>query len=101
MKEIKFLYIEKVLSGNMENIKEKFKIPEIETLKQEQIMVLKKINREGIRHLKYYHSTMDAFRFPELRVKTQDTVYYEEVLPIIAKILMEHESIKQQKQVYE
>jgi hypothetical protein len=85
----------------MENIKEKFKIPEIETLKQEQIMVLKKINREGIRHLKYYHSTMDAFRFPELRVKTQDTVYYEEVLPIIAKILMEHESIKQQKQVYE
>ncbi len=77
----------------MENIQEKFTV-DIEKLRTEQISVLKATYREGERHLKYFASTMSAFAFPEKRVKTFDTKYYEEVMPVIARILKEHEQLK-------
>jgi hypothetical protein len=72
----------------MENIKDKFKV-DIEKLKTQNISVLKAVLREGERHLRYYYSTMSVFKHPESRVKTQDTVYYEEVVPIIVEILQQ------------
>lgn len=80
----------------MENIQEKFKV-NIEELQTQQLSVLKAIYREGDKHLKYFYGTMSAFKFPERRVKCFDTKYYEEVMPEIARILKQHEQLKQQK----
>lgn len=73
----------------MEDIKEKFKV-DVEKLRTLQVSVLKAIKTEGEKHLKYYHSTMSTFSHPALRIKTHDTRYYEEVIPIIVRILEEH-----------
>lgn len=75
----------KNLGNGLQSMEEKFKV-DIEKLRVEQISVLKAIYREGIKHISYYHKSMAAFRNPELRVKTFDTKYYEEVLPIIIDI---------------
>ena len=77
----------------MENIQEKFAV-DIDKLRTEQISVLKAIYREGQKHLKYFSATMSAFTYPEKRIKTFDTKYYEEVLPEIARILKQHEQLK-------
>jgi hypothetical protein len=69
---------------------DKFEI-DVEQLKQEQVSVLKSMKMEAEKHLNYFNSTMHAFSNSENRVKCFDTVYYEEVLPIIDKILNEHE----------
>lgn len=79
----------------MENIQEKFKV-NIEELQSMQVKVLKATYREGEKHLRYYYSTMSAFSNPQNRVKCHDTKYYEEVMPIIAKILKQHEQLKVQ-----
>ena len=71
----------------------KFKVDPLQ-LRDQQVSVLKALYREGERHLKYYNSTMGAFRFPEKRMKCFDTKYFEEVLPLIDGILREHEQLK-------
>ncbi len=70
---------------------DKFAI-DIDNLKQSQDMVLRAIYREGEKHLKYFASTMTAFKNPKNRVVTHDTVYYQEVMPIIIAILREREN---------
>jgi len=77
----------KQLNDSVIGMQEKFKI-DVEGLRQEQISVLKAIYKEGTRHLHYYHSSMSCFKYPEKRVKTFDTKYYEDVLPIVIDILM-------------
>jgi hypothetical protein len=62
-------------------------IVDVDKLRSEQISVLKAIYKEGTAHLDYYYRTMSAFSNPENRVKTFDTKYYEDVLPIIIDIL--------------
>lgn len=69
---------------------------DINRLKQEQVSVLKAIYKAGDKHMKYFHSTMGAFKFPDRRMKTFDTCYYERVLPEIAKILREYEQRQHQ-----
>lgn len=66
-------------------------IVDIDKLKQEHVSVLRAIQKEGLEHMKYYNSTMGAFSSPENRVKCHDTIYYEEVLPIIKNVLDEYE----------
>lgn len=70
----------------MEDIREKFKI-NLDELKTLQIKHLKLRLKEGERHLRYWNNTMSAFKYPERRVKCQDTKYYEEVVPEIKRIL--------------
>lgn len=77
-------------------IHEKFKV-DIDKLRGEQISILRKIYKDGTAHLKYYHSTMSAFKNPHLRIKTFDTVYYEEIMPEVAKILREYDQVKKTK----
>lgn len=77
----------------MVNVKEKYKI-NIDSLRATQINVLKAIKKSGEAHMKYYHSTMEAFRFPEKRMKCHDTKYFEEVLPIVDQILKEYKEKK-------
>lgn len=80
----------------MQPIQDKFKV-DVDKLRNEQISILRKIYKDGTEHLKYYHGTMYIFQFPELRIKTFDTKYYEEVLPEIAKILREYDQAKKIK----
>lgn len=77
----------------MVNVKEKFKI-NIESLRAMQINVLKAIKKSGEAHLKYYYGTMSAFKNPEKRMKCHDTMYFEEVLPIVDGILKEYQNKK-------
>lgn len=70
----------------MEDIREKFKV-NLGELDSMQVTQLRLRLREGEKHLKYYHSTMSAFKHPEKRMKCQDTKYYEEVVPYIKKLL--------------
>ncbi len=63
-------------------------------LQDQQVSVLKALYREGDRHMKYYHSTMGAFKFPEKRMKCFDTKYFEEVMPMIEDILKQHAQLK-------
>lgn len=58
-----------------------------EKLGEQQINVLRALQKEAQRGLKYYHSTMHVFDFPEKRAKGFDTAYYEKVLPIIDELL--------------
>lgn len=76
----------------LKSMEEKFKV-DVDALRAEQISVLKAIYKEGVKHLQYYHDSQAAFKHPELRVKTFDTKYYEEVLPIIIDILRNHPKI--------
>jgi len=71
----------------------KFKV-DPSLLQDQQIKVLKALYREGDRHMKYYHSTMAAFKHPELRMKCFDTKYFEEVMPMIEEILKQHAQLK-------
>ena len=68
----------------------KFEI-DIEKLGSEQISVLKAIHSAGEKHLQYYYSTMSVFKNPANRVKTHDTEYYEQVMPIVTNILRDYE----------
>lgn len=79
----------------MQSVQEKFKV-DLEKIRGSQITILRKIFKDGKEHLKYFHETSKAFQNPELRVKTFDTKYYEEVLPEVARILREFD---QQKKV--
>lgn len=72
---------------------------DVEGLRREQISVLKAIKRVGERHMKYFHETMAAFKFPERRMKAFDTQYYERVLPEVNKILGEYNKLQQQKRI--
>ncbi len=85
-KEKQLQNIGKFSNGRMANIQEKFKV-DLEELKGMQINQLKLRLKEGERHLKYWNSTMSAFKYPEKRMKCQDTKYYEEVVPEIKRIL--------------
>lgn len=60
---------------------------DLNKLHDTQISVLKRVEREGQKHLKYFYSTMDVFEFPDKRVKCHDTIWFEEVLPIIQDAL--------------
>lgn len=80
----------------MQSVQEKFKV-DIDKLKSEQVSIIRKIYKDGTAHLKYFHSTMNVFQFPNLRVKTFDTQYYEEVLPEVARILREYDQSKKAK----
>jgi hypothetical protein len=60
---------------------------EVDQLKDLDIAIIKSVYREGERHLKYYHSTMHIFKNPEKRIKTYDTLYYEQVMPFVIDIL--------------
>lgn len=62
---------------------------DLENLGPDQIGLMKQVLRTGEEHLKYYKATMKAFQYPELRVKTSDTEYYETVIPLIKKKLTE------------
>jgi len=68
---------------------EKYKI-DIENIHQEKISRLKQVQKAGYKHLDYYHNSMSVFEFPERRVKCYDTIWFEEVLPIVTKILKSH-----------
>ena len=76
----------KDLGLGFQSMEEKFKV-DVDALRAEQLSVLKAIYKEGMKHIQYYNDSMAAFKHPELRVKTFDTKYYEEVLPIIVEIL--------------
>jgi len=80
-------------NDSMKSIQEKFKV-QVDKLKELEIKILRALFKEGEAHLKYYFTTMSCFKYPERRVKCYDTVYYEEVLPEIARILKEHENLK-------
>jgi hypothetical protein len=80
----------------MQSIQEKFKV-DIDKLRTEQISILRKIFKDGTAHLKYYHSTMIVFQYPERRIKTFDTKYYEEVLPEVSRIIREYDQSKKNK----
>lgn len=67
-------------------------VVDIDKLPEQHIKVLKAIKKEGERHLEYFYSTMKHFKFPEKRMKTFDTKYYEDALPFIDKILKEKEN---------
>jgi hypothetical protein len=73
-------------------IEKKF-IVDIEKLKTEDINRLRNLYKEGEKHLKYYYETMSAFKNPERRVKTYDTAYYEEVMPIVMSIIRNYEEL--------
>lgn len=77
----------------MVNVKEKYRV-NIEKLRELPVSILKTVQREGIKHMKYYNDTMAAFKFPERRIKCYDTKYFEETLPEIEKILIEYEQLK-------
>ena len=64
--------------------------PTIEQLPVQNFKVLRAIKKEGEAHMRYFEQTMSAFKFPERRVKTFDTLYYESVLPVINEILQQH-----------
>lgn len=66
-------------------------LPDINTLQDIDISILRKTFKEGEKHMKYYYSTMSAFSNPENRVKCFDTEYYERVLSEIAKLLTEYD----------
>lgn len=73
---------------------EKTFVVDKEKLKGEQLVVLRAIQKAGQKHLSYYHESMAAFQHPERRVKTFDTVYYEEVMPIVIDILRNYENVE-------
>lgn len=77
----------------MQDIQEKFKV-DIDKLRTEQLSVIKSIKREGVAHMSYWYKTMSVFKFPERRVKCYDTMYYEQVLPEVDKILEEFDKRK-------
>lgn len=60
---------------------------EVDKLTPDQIFSLQAQYQEGVKHLKYFNDTMKHFKFPERRMKTFDTVYYEKNLPFIEKAL--------------
>lgn len=62
-------------------------LPAKDKLNELDVKVLRVIKREGEAHMEYYHRTMKAFKFPHLRHKAFDTVYYESVLPIVTDLL--------------
>lgn len=70
-----------------------FKI-EADKLKEVDIAIVKAIYREGTKHMKYFHSTMSIFKNPANRVKTHDTLYYEEILPYTIEILKNKGELK-------
>lgn len=61
----------------------------LERLPEQQIKILKAIQKEGEKHLKHFYDTMKHFKYPERRQKAFDTLYYEKALPQIEKILRE------------
>lgn len=73
----------------MVSIQEQFKVLRPEELKTMELKILGAIYREGVRHLQYYAETQRHFKNPELRLKTFDTVYYEQMLPQIIPILIQ------------
>ena len=60
---------------------------EIDQLKETPVPILRAMKKEGERAIKYYYDTMHVFKYPEKRIKTYDTAYFEKVLPIIKSIL--------------
>lgn len=60
---------------------------DVDKLSAEQIFSLQAQYQEGAKHLKYFADTMKHFKFPERRMKTFDTVYYEQHLPEIEQAL--------------
>jgi hypothetical protein len=65
---------------------------DLENLDQVEIGVLKQVFKNGTAHLKYFFETNIHFKFPERRMKTADTVYYEKVIPIVAKRIKDLEN---------
>jgi hypothetical protein len=64
----------------------------LDNLDQLQIGNLKQVMKAGEAHLKYFEDTMKHFKFPERRMKTDDTIYYEKVLPIVRRKIRELET---------
>lgn len=71
----------------MVSIQEQFKVPRPEELRTMELKILGAIYREGVRHLQYYVETQKHFKNPQARLKTFDTIYYEQMLPMIIPIL--------------
>lgn len=60
---------------------------DVNNLTAEQILSMKAQYSEGKKHLAYFNDTMKHFKFPEKRMKTNDTVFYERVVPQIETML--------------
>lgn len=60
---------------------------DISKLTPDQVFSLEAQYQEGVKHLKYFQDTMKHFQYPERRLKTFDTVYYEQHLPEIKEAL--------------
>jgi hypothetical protein len=54
---------------------------EVDKLTPDQIFSLEAQYQAGLDHMKYFNDTMKHFKFPERRLKTFDTKYYEKNLP--------------------
>lgn len=72
---------------------EKFKI-DISKIGELGIAVARRYKKIAEEHLLYYYKTMEVFSNPVARIKCHDTVYFEEILPIVNNIIAEHESRK-------
>lgn len=60
---------------------------DINKLTPEQIFSLEAQYQQGQKHLKYFADTMKHFKYPERRMKTFDTMYYEKNLLDIERAL--------------
>ena len=58
-------------------------------LSEEQMIAMKAHLREGRKHLKYFKESERHFKFPELRLKTFDTVQFEKTVPELERIFAE------------
>lgn len=80
-------------------VKEKKFVVDVESLRGEQLNILEAIYKEGEKHIREFHERAKAFKYPERRVKCFDTVYYEQVMPIIVEILRNHKETRKLQNV--
>lgn len=66
---------------------------DISSLKEEQIFSIEVQYQEGKKHMKYFNDTMKNFKFPERRMKTNDTIYYETNMPEWERVLKQLKKI--------
>ncbi len=60
---------------------------EVDKLTPEEIISLKAQYKLCIEHIKYFNDTMKHFKYPEKRIKTFDTMFYEKNIPEIRQAL--------------
>lgn len=67
---------------------------DVDNLQNTQVSVLRRVQRDAIAHIKYFYDSMSAFKYKERRVKCHDTKWFEEMLPIVSKVLKEYDGRK-------